>query len=136
MGLAMSIKERPLINAVSKLGPLPSFLFSNMVFAGFFAMIMCAVFFAVFIWFQAAGRGAVDSQELFELARWGAIGGLAFGALIYMGIAISAFKTPEEKEVRLRFVLGGFFAIVFLAVIDFFALESLRAWFGNAGSIV
>jgi len=136
MGPAMSIKEKPLINAVSKLGPLPSFLFSNMVFVGFFAMIMCAVFFAVFIWFQAAGRGTVDSLYLYELARWGAMGGLIFGSIIYVGIAISAFRTPEEKNVRLLFVFGGVLAIVFLTVVDFLVLDALRDWFTAAGSIV
>ena len=132
----MSIKEKPLINAVSKLGPLPAFLFSNMIFIGFFAMIMCAVFFAVFIWFQAAGRGTVDSFYLYELSRIGAYIGLAFGALIYIGIFISAFRTPDEKEVRLKFVIGGFLAIVFLVVVDFLSYDALRAWFTAAGPIV
>ena len=44
----MSIKEKPLIKAVERLGALPDFLFSHPIFTGFFAMLMCGVFGAVF----------------------------------------------------------------------------------------
>ena len=62
----MTIKEKPLINAVDILGPLPGLIFSNMIFAGFFAMIMSGVFGAVFVLFQVAGRGIVDAGIVFE----------------------------------------------------------------------
>ena len=132
----MTIKEKPLINAVSRLGPLPGFLFEHPVFTGFFALIMCPVFGAVFMVFQVAGHGGVEALELFEAARIGAIGGVAVGAVIFVGIAISAFRTPDEKIFRLQFFLGGVLGVITLAVTDWLALDALRAYFADAGPLV
>jgi hypothetical protein len=134
--IAMSIKEKPLIDAVSRLGPLPAFLFSNPVFVGFFAMLMCPVFGAVFALFQVAGRGTVNALTLFEAARWGAIIGVIWGALIFIGIAVSAFHHQDEKRYRLLFVLGGALGVAFLVITDRLALEALRDWFSTAGPLV
>ena len=132
----MSIKEKPLIDAVSELGPLPGFFFASAFFSGFFAMIMCPVFGAVFVLFQAAGRGAVEAIELFEAARVGAIGGLFLGIAIFAGILISAIFTPNEARFRLQFVFGGFCAAAFVFGFDYFLLETAREYFRNAGPLV
>lgn len=132
----MSIKEKPLIDAVSELGPLPGFFFASAFFTGFFAMIMCPVFGAVFLLFQAAGRGAVEAIELFEAARVGAAGGVVLGVLIFAGILISAALTPIEARFRLQFVFGGFCAAALVFGLDYVFLETLREYFSNAGPLV
>lgn len=131
----MSLKEQPLFNAVSRLGPLPNFLFSNMIFVGFFAMVMCAVFGGVFVAFQAAGHGAADFPVLFEAARWGGIIGVIIGAVTFISIGVSAFYTPEEAKVRLLFVFGGVLAIATLVISDHLALEPLRGWLATLGPV-
>ncbi len=132
----MSIKEKPLIIAVERLGPLPGFLFSNPIFTGIFALMMCAVFGAVFMLFQTAGYGGVEALILFDAARIGAIGGLIVGAIVLITIAFSAFREPDEKTYRLQFVLGGALGIVALVVVDWLTLDTLRAYFTEAGPLV
>lgn len=132
----MSIKEKPLINAVSRLGPLPGFLFSHPIFTGFFAMFMCPVFGAVFMLFQVAGRGTVEALALFEAVRVGAIVMMGFAVLIYAGIAISAFRHPDEMRFRLLFVLGGALCVLLLVALDFFTLGAMREYFTYAKPIV
>lgn len=132
----MTIKEKPLIDAATNPDPLPNFLFMHPVLTGFFALIMCPVFGAVFMLFQAAGYGAVEALELFEASRIGAIGGAGVGVIILIGIAISAFRTPGEKSFRLQFTLGGMLAVAALVSIELFALDALRAYFADAGPLV
>ena len=132
----MTIKEKPLIDAATNPDPLPNFLFAHPVLTGFFALIMCPVFGAVFMLFQVAGRGGVEALELFEAARVGTIVGAGVGAIILTGIAISAFREPDEKAFRLQFALGGLLAILILAVTDWLALDALRACFADAGPLV
>ncbi len=133
---SLPIKEKPLIDAVSRLGPLPAFLFSHPIFTGFFAIVMCPVFGAAFMVFQAAGYGSVEALELFEAARIGAIIALILAAIILIGIAVSAFKEPEETTVRLQFVFGGFLAIAMLVTLDRLFLDALRSFFAEAGPLV
>jgi hypothetical protein len=132
----MNIKEKPLIDAVDRLGPLPNFLFSNPVVGGFFSMIMCAVFGGVIMLFQSAGRGEVNVAILFEWVRGGAIAGIVVGAVIHVGIAVSALFQKEEAQVRLSFVFGGWLGVGFLAMLDWIASDSLREWLETLGPIV
>ena len=76
------------------------------------------------------------SLLLFEWARGGAIFGVLFGAIIFIGIAISALKQTDEKTVRLQFALGGLVGLIVLGVTDWFALETVRRSLENAGPIV
>ncbi|NOX83038.1 MAG: hypothetical protein GXP06_08650 [Alphaproteobacteria bacterium] len=131
----MPYKEKPLIVAASQMGPLPAFLFSNPVFAGFFAMLMCPVFGAVFALFQAS-IGTVNALILFEASRLGAIVGAVIGAFVFIIIAVSAFSHRDEMKYRLLFVFGGVLGIVFLVILDRFTLEYLRDWFATAGPLV
>jgi len=127
----MPYKEKPLIVAASRMGPLPAFLFANPVFAGFFAMLMCPVFGAVFALFQASVL-TVDALILFEAARLGAI----IGAFVFIIIAVSAFSHRDEMKYRLLFVFGGVLGLVFLVILDRLTLEALRAWFATAGRLM
>lgn len=130
------VKEKPFIKAASRSGPLPGFLFDNPVFAGFFAMIMCAVFGAVFAMFVGAIFGAEDALPLFEMARWGAIILVIFASFVFWGIAVSAFFEEEEKIFRLQFFFGGVLGGAFLVVLDRLAWESVTNWLTPMGRIV
>jgi hypothetical protein len=129
----MPIKERPLIKAVERLGPLPGFLFSNMIFAGFFTMFMSAVFGAVFMTFWSLfGK----SQEVYEAARFGAIGAVAFASLIFIGILISAFREPDERNVRLQFFIGGALCLVLLITVDVLTADIIREYLFEGGLLI
>lgn len=134
----MSVKEKPLIDAVEKLGPLPGFLFSNMVLAGLFSVLMCAVFCGVFMMFQFFGRGVADAGALFEATRWGARLGVGLGMFIHLIIAGRAvmLDDPDEKQVRMRFVYGGALGVLTYFLLDILAFDALRDWVSKAGLLV
>ena len=132
----MSIKEKPLIDAVSRLGPLPGFLFDHPVFTGFFATLMCAVFGAVFIVFQIAGRGGVEAIELYDAALIGAACGLSLAAVTLLIFSVTGPREPEERKIRRQFIFGGVLAIVTALVGFYFADDFLREYVQNAGPIV
>ncbi len=132
----MTIKEKPLIDAVSKLGALPAFLFVNAVFAGAFTIFMCAVFGVVVALFNVAGRGVVDAAPLYEAARWGAFFGVLLGGAILIGVMITATPDPDEAGGRLQFLCGGAFCAAALVAFDLFAHERLSAWLAAVGPIV
>jgi len=132
----MSIKEKPLIVAVEKLGPLPGFLFENMVFAGIFSVVMCVVFGGVFVVFQVAGRGAVEALSLYHAFRIGGYFGLLVGVAVHLIIFVGSFFVQEEGIVRRRFFYGGLFGAVLLMAFDFTTKAPLSDWFAQAGPLV
>lgn len=131
----MSIKEKPLLKAAEKLGPLPGFLFANMVFAGFVAMLMSGVFGAVFVLFQAFGRGTVHARVLFDYVYGGFLVTLVLTSVIFIGIAVSAFFVEDEKALRLQFVAGGVLALVAVALFHWLALPHLLPWIDTIGDL-
>lgn len=132
----MSIKEKPLIKAVGRLGALPGFFFSHPVFTGFFAMLMCGVFGAVFSIFNVAGRGMVEAQALYETAVAGALLFMAVASVIYIGLFLSAYKEPDEASVRRQFTLGGLMAIILTLVLYLSTNQWLTDYFMTAGPLV
>ena len=131
-----NVKEKPFIDAASKSGPLPSFLFANPYFTGFFAMLMCPVFGAVFLIFWVAGNGGVEALELYKAARLGGYATMIFGAIVFISIAVSAFTEPEEKTYRLKFFTGGVFGLIFLLITDALTVGPLTDYFGLAGPLI
>ena len=131
----MAIKEKPLIDAASRTGPPPGFLFSNPFLAGFFSAMMCAAFGAFAVLIFAIGYAADDSLEVLEAMRWGAIAGLVLNIIVLIGIAFSAGAEPEETRARLLFVLGGVMGVVSLVIADRLALEHVRVWLIENGPI-
>ncbi len=123
----MSIKEKPLIDAVDKLGPLPAWLFSHPALAGFFAIMMCPVFGAVFVFFWAL-IGNPDPVTLFNAMRAGGIATTFLGFFVLALITISGFREPDERANRLLFAFGGTGALTFLVVIDWLFKDDVRAW--------
>lgn len=132
----MSIKEKPLINAVSNLGALPGFLFANQLFNGAFSILIasfmgafCAAFFTMF--------GLENPEVLLAAMRWGARIILALSVVILLVMAVTAGIHPEETRGRLRFVLGATGAVLAFAVFDIFIADYLIEfvvmhpdWFG------
>jgi hypothetical protein len=129
----MSIKERPLIKAVEKLGPLPGFLFGNPYLAGFIAVSGCVLFGAVFTLFWGGTFAGSDMLAIFHAIYAGAGGGLAVGALLLIITAFRAVDGPEETADRIKFILGGVTAIVVFVVFHLATFEVLEAQFENAG---
>ncbi|MEM8770173.1 MAG: hypothetical protein AAGD92_00865 [Pseudomonadota bacterium] len=123
----MGYKEKPLLDAVDKLGPLPGWLFSNGVLAGFFAMIMVPVFGAVFTIFWGM-LGTAEPAVLFEVALFGAALAIIVGLMIFAGIFISAFLIADERAGRLQFVLGGVLALLLMSAMSAVFLDDVRAW--------
>lgn len=126
-------KEQKFIDTASDVGPLPGFIFANPIFNGFFCMFMCAVFGAFMVLFRAFGRGVVESLELFEMGRWGAIAGLIVGAIVLFFIFVAAsFRRDQGRADLLLFVLGGILGIAALVIADRFYLDEVRTWLSTA----
>ena len=121
----MAYREKPMIDAVSKVDPLPSFLFSNPFVAGFFAICMCAVFGAILALFYFFGGGDA-AIGTFEVARGGAIFGLAIGAISLVATIVSALINPDERATQLLFVFGGVTAIAVFVSADILFLDAIR----------
>ncbi|WP_375206111.1 hypothetical protein [Hyphococcus sp.] len=137
----MSLKERPLINAVERLGALPGFFFANMYVAGFFAIIMCPFFAAFFTMFWAATYGGNDTLAIFQTVHAGAWVGLGLGALFLLFAAGAQVfgdredDDPEEKADHVKFLLGGVAGFVFFVVADMAAYDAMARYFAEAGPI-
>ena len=131
----MATKETPLFKATDKPGALPGFLFANPLFAGFFAMIMAAVFGAVLMMFLALGHGGGYWVTLFDSARIGAVFAMLIGFIVLVVMTFRARRSYEDRRVRLLFVLGGYLGLASLIACDLILLERLRPWLETLGPI-
>ncbi len=118
----MSIKEKPLIDAISKPDALPALFFANPIVTGLFTVLMSAVFGAVFALFWSLHGTAYESYNMMRIGAYCALG---LTGLILFGIFISAFREPDEKWYRLQFVLGGVIGIAAFVTADLLSTESL-----------
>ena len=129
----MPIKETPLLKAVENVDPLPGFLFAHPVLTGWFAMIVSAMFGGVFVLFWAlSGTGS----QIFEAVRYGMIGGTVVASLVYIGIFISAFFTPDERKHRILFFLGGVLGFATLFFTDYLFADDFRAMIADSGLLI
>ena len=129
----MTIKEKPLINAVSNPDALPGFLFFHPVFTGFFTIVSAAIFGGVATLFWSLN---VKALETFEAVRIGAIVGAAFAGMIFIYIFITAFKDADERSYRLQFVLGGFIGLVMMGILDWQFTDDIRARIQEDGYLI
>jgi hypothetical protein len=132
----VTIKERPLIDAVSNPDPLPGLLTANAVVAGVFCTLTCAAFGAIIAVFQVAGRGEAVTLEVFNGARIGAMLALGVETAILGAIGLRTLITKEEADTRGRFIAGAALGAIALAATDFLALDATRAWLADVGPIV
>ena len=123
----MSPKEKPLIDAVEKLGPLPGWFFSHPSVAGFIAIVMCPVFGAVLVFFWALIYNP-EPVILFNAMRIGGVITTFLGAFAVVLIAISGFREPDETVNRLQFAAGAAAALALLVALDWFFKDDVRAW--------
>lgn len=131
----MPPKEKPLLDAVRRVDPLPKVVFANPVVTGFICIMMCAVFGAIGAVLVLFGGGE-RLLDVFETARGGAIFTVAFAALVLVLLIFRAMLDPEEATPLMLFVLGGVLGIAVLAMADRLAREPVRAWLETAGSII
>lgn len=131
----MSIKERPLIKSVEKLGPLPGFLFANPYIAGFVAVSGCVLFGAVFMLFWGGILGGGNALEIYQSVRGGSMGGLAISGLLLVVTAFSEVDGPEEKFDRIKFILGGAGAIAAIVVFDMLTVDILTEYLASVGEV-
>lgn len=73
---------------------------------------------------------------LYEKAVSGAVIFMAIASVIYIGIAISALKEPEEAEVRLPFAFGGFLTVIVTAGLYLTFNGWVTRYFMNAGPLI
>ncbi|MEM9705910.1 MAG: hypothetical protein AAF850_07520 [Pseudomonadota bacterium] len=135
----MSVKEKPLIDAVSNLGALPGFLFKSPFIAGFFAMLMCAVFGAVTLVMNAAARGVSDAFPVYQTIRICALFGVGFGFLfVVIASMVSAKQDPEKDDAKLRrrYFFGSLLAAVVLFTLDSVSIDFIRAELEPIGRIM
>ena len=100
-------RVKPLAKAVENTGPLPGWLFSHPVIAGFFAMIMCPVFGGVSFMFWFSVGGQLVAVEYYSVFVSGGILGILIGAIVLLLIFASAFIDRDEAKYRMLFCLGG-----------------------------
>lgn len=136
----MSIKERPLIKAVEKLGPLPGFFFANMYAAGFFAVIGCVFFAAFAMTFVGATFGGNDTLAIFQAVHGAAWFGLVFGFIVLLVAATREVNgdeeaDTEEKAERIKFIRGGLAGVAFFAVADLTSYGAMERFFEEFGPI-
>ena len=73
---------------------------------------------------------------LYEKAVSGAVIFMAIASVIYIGIAISALKEPEEAEVRLPFAFSGFLTVIVTAGLYLTFNGWVTRYFMNAGPLI
>lgn len=129
----MNIKEKPFLDSASRPGRLPGFLFSNPIFAGFFAMIMCAMFGIVGALFL--GGWSPYAVEVYDAARTGAAFTLIIGAGALILAAIGALRS-DDRNARLPFIVSAAATIALLVVADRTVLQTVRDWLEPMSSLL
>ncbi|MEM8987824.1 MAG: hypothetical protein AAGC95_13995 [Pseudomonadota bacterium] len=131
----MTIKEKPLINAMSRWGMMPGFLFANSLIAGFTTIQLCAVFGVFFMMFQAYGRGVADAYELLQYFRLGAFAIVGLGLLFSIALGVRAVWRQEEAKERLLFLLGAILGVVAFALLTWLTWEPLNVGASELGDV-
>lgn len=124
----MSIKEAPLIKAVSRSGAWPEFFFTNPVVCGFMPMPICALAGAFAVVFIASLGAAEHALELYLTVRIGAIFGLLVGFLICLFIALRAIILRDDAGYYARFMVGNIIGVATLTIVDLLTFLPLTAW--------
>ncbi len=132
----MTTKEQPLIDAVSKLGALPKFLFFHPTFTGFVVVYVVVLCGATVVLFWASSHGVVEALELFDLVRGGAIAGVVFASIFFTIYAVLARRSEDDTGHRYKYAAGGLLGITSFFFIDFLSIDAIREALVNAPPIV
>ncbi len=130
----MTIKEKPLINAVDSLGPLP--FVRNPVFTGVFTTFMCIIIIATIVFFQVFGRGFTEAAEIYQEIRISVYFSFFFLAAVFIFMALRAIGKKDQVLFRLLFVVGGILGMLFYTAIDFVAADLILGWLTEFGPLV
>lgn len=125
----MSVKEKPLMNAVSRSGPLP--MPENPFWAGFCAVLAMAFMGGFVTIFASFTYGASRPLPMYEMARAGAAVALILAALLALVTLATASQDSDEKAFKRQFCTGVAVAIIILLFVDFLAVDWLREEFGG-----
>ncbi len=122
----MSVKEKPFLDSMQDLGPIPRFLVTNSFFAGFFAMIVAALLGALALLFIGGFFGPGLELETFDTIRGGAIAGVSIGFAALVFLAISAFFQRSEAAARAYYILGALLGALVLFGADLMFTKNIR----------
>lgn len=127
----MSVKEKPFLDSMSDLGPVPKFLVASSFIAGFFAMIIGAALGALALLFIGGFFGPGIELQTFETIRVGAIAGVSIGAAAMVFLAVSAIFQRAEAAARAYYILGGVAGIAVLFAADLMFTDDIRVFLGG-----
>lgn len=122
----MSIKEKPLINAASNMGPMWSP--SSPFFAGVWSVLLVSIFAVVLVFFQLSGRGAVRWAELMPAIFFGLIIGYLLVAVTISILWMQQDAGEADRETVLPFTIGAFGAMGAMLLLGAFFGESIYLW--------
>ncbi|GGY53861.1 hypothetical protein [Parvularcula lutaonensis] len=123
----MTIKEKPLINAVSN--PERINLPANPVIAGMLAPLIVAAFAIVTMGFQVVGRGAVEPSELYGPLRAAVYIGYLVTCCGYAYLSVRANEGEGEFETLTPFMVSGLIVMGLTFVLDVMFGRAVMEWF-------
>jgi len=126
----MTMKEAPLIKAVSHHGPLPGFLFSNPVLNGFIPVILSTITLAGVAYFLGMEVHDPNSQlnGAVNGIRVGAIIGLILSVPFLMIVFIRGLIIGGDPLFYSLFGLGVILAITFMVLLNWLFLPIIDGW--------
>ena len=132
----MTMKEQPLINAMKRSGPWPSYFFTNPYVCGIMPVLLCAVLTSVSVVIYASAHGATASgRTFFAVARGGAVAGTIFAIICAIAVTVGAYYRGDEEAYYNRFLVGALLTagLLFLANIIFWPF--IEAWANTLGPL-
>lgn len=126
-GLQLNVKEKPFLDSMENLGPIPRFIVANSFAAGFFAMIIGAALGALALLFIGGFFSPGLERQTFDVIRVGAIAGVAIGALALFFLGVSALFQRAEAGPRASYIAGALLGIAILTTADLVLTEKIRA---------
>lgn len=124
----MTIKEAPLIKAVSRSGAWPELFFTNPVFCGMMPILLCAMAGGLCVVFVAALAGADEPYILYSIVRISAGIGAAIGFAICLVLVLKSVVMQEDASYYAKFLAGNLIGLVLLFVADFLGHQPFGAW--------
>ena len=131
----MTLKERPLINAVAN--PEPIATPGHPILAGMFGAFFCGVFGAIVMIFAAVGRAVVEPAALLGPIRAGVYGGflVAGGAAILL-LVRSLGAEPPDRRIQFGHTFGALVCIAIITGLDIAFGEEIARWLSSQPPVI
>ncbi|WP_370335993.1 hypothetical protein [Parvularcula marina] len=117
----MNVKEKPLMDATSRTGPLP--MPSGPILSGFLAVLCMALMGAFVTIFGSFVYGTGNLVDMYMIARGGAFIGLILASIAIIVTLGTMPPELEEKKIRGGFCLGASIGVVFVLTVDFLTCQ-------------